>query len=746
MNSGILTVTLKSDLCVGSGDGFSSGIDTDCCYDVCGIPFIPGRRLKGCLRDAAELISKDSKKINEIFGVKGMGYSNSFVICDARIEDYDDVIRKIENGFPKEIIIDYYTRIKVNTAIENNQVVDGSLRFSRVVNHYVPCIERNCDEYKELKFTAKVFWSEELEKKWQIVKEFNKFAKALRNIGLNRNRGLGAIKCAFEKNPYVNNKINVIYEDKLLDESSDVTVAYAVRLDSAMMIPNQNSNESLDYIPGSSVYGFFASALKNTAEFNDLFFKNKVKFSPLYPVDDDGKRCIPALPLLTKLKLTKNNDDIYYKDGSIVYVDCIENIIDGVQKKPIKQSFISKNKPEAVDVATEIIYHNPKNNNQGLYTQKCISNNQAFVGFISGNKDLIVNKIIPVLESDFLSFGRSKTAQYAKCSLINAECFSRKYNKFRLETEKKYSFMLDSDTLICKDGRYLPNIDNLKEEIYSKLIIFTHKSKENITDLLSFDFDDDNATKDEPILSNLNYRVISGYNAKWNHKKPHIRALAAGSCLFFTVREDVEIPSEFYIGERNGEGYGRVLVLDKQLYGKLESNENMNKKSGNEKECKSKDEVNNKDNKFTTNSNNQLICYFDKQEKLALLKDEYIKKAKEYKANLKDEYAKKAKEHKSDNFKIKVINNTLISKLVQMVEESQNESDLKSRFKSIKNPIKQDTIHKFIEQCEDLLNNNHFEWTEKKEVLVLYFGILKYYLKIVNTELELLLKKGDSNE
>ena len=48
-----LVITLKSDLCVASGDGFSSGIDIDVCYDDHGFPFIPGRRIKGCLREVA---------------------------------------------------------------------------------------------------------------------------------------------------------------------------------------------------------------------------------------------------------------------------------------------------------------------------------------------------------------------------------------------------------------------------------------------------------------------------------------------------------------------------------------------------------------------------------------------------------------------------------------------------------------------------------------------------------------------
>ncbi|MBR3314560.1 MAG: hypothetical protein IKG18_10520 [Atopobiaceae bacterium] len=69
-----LTIALKSDLCSGSGDGFSSGIDTDVCYDTKGIPIIPGRRIKGCLREAAlDIYPECDDLINLVFGTSGSG-------------------------------------------------------------------------------------------------------------------------------------------------------------------------------------------------------------------------------------------------------------------------------------------------------------------------------------------------------------------------------------------------------------------------------------------------------------------------------------------------------------------------------------------------------------------------------------------------------------------------------------------------------------------------------------------------
>ena len=53
-----IEITLKSDICPASGDGFSSIIDTDISYNRYGFPVIGGRRLKGCLKEAAESVTQ----------------------------------------------------------------------------------------------------------------------------------------------------------------------------------------------------------------------------------------------------------------------------------------------------------------------------------------------------------------------------------------------------------------------------------------------------------------------------------------------------------------------------------------------------------------------------------------------------------------------------------------------------------------------------------------------------------------
>ena len=48
-----IRIQLLSDLCTGSGETYNSMIDSDITYDEYGIPYIPARRIKGCIREAA---------------------------------------------------------------------------------------------------------------------------------------------------------------------------------------------------------------------------------------------------------------------------------------------------------------------------------------------------------------------------------------------------------------------------------------------------------------------------------------------------------------------------------------------------------------------------------------------------------------------------------------------------------------------------------------------------------------------
>lgn len=241
---GRIEITLKSDLCTASGDGFSSVIDTDVSYDRYGFPVIGGRRLKGCLKQVAEYI--DSPYIKEIFGEKGKSFSGSLKISDAVIKDYEKLKKEaVISGIDCKKVISFFTYTRSSTAIENDTAKDNSLRITRVIKHYSPLYEN-----EELTFFADV----EIDDKYK--QEFKDICKALRNIGYKRNRGYGAVKCRFTED-----KDKKIYTEEVDKSAEELQITYTVKLKSNIMIPGKSSDETLDYIPGTAVTGFFAGGV-----------------------------------------------------------------------------------------------------------------------------------------------------------------------------------------------------------------------------------------------------------------------------------------------------------------------------------------------------------------------------------------------------------------------------------------------------------------------------------------------------
>ena len=141
-----LVITLKSELCLGSGYSYAGIIDSDICYDAYGIPYIAAKRIKGCLREAAEMIGFSKKERDQIFGRRGEDGGNSIYIENGYIEDYAHILSDCQTleGDQRQYIttqgiLAQFTTVKAQTKINDyGAAEDNSLRFTRIVNHYSP--------------------------------------------------------------------------------------------------------------------------------------------------------------------------------------------------------------------------------------------------------------------------------------------------------------------------------------------------------------------------------------------------------------------------------------------------------------------------------------------------------------------------------------------------------------------------------------------------------------------------------
>lgn len=197
-----IKLELLSDTSINSGEGFGAIIDSDIVFDDIGIPYIPAKRIKGCLRDAAReacvmldsagIDKKTRNKENEYviietaFGKPGDKESAPVFFSNLMINEYETNqlwlkhLAKTYKVLSRDSIISTFTTIRQQTAIDDDGVAGPhSLRTIRVLE-------------KGLCFngTVRIFTDDQ-----DIIKILALGCLNLRHIGTKRNRGFGEAAC-----------------------------------------------------------------------------------------------------------------------------------------------------------------------------------------------------------------------------------------------------------------------------------------------------------------------------------------------------------------------------------------------------------------------------------------------------------------------------------------------------------------------------------------------------------------------
>ncbi len=193
-----LKVELVSPAITASGEGFGAIIDTDIVFDETGLPYIPAKRIKGCLLDSAREVEEMFNKseitcpfcIKKTFGVVGTTTSVPVYISNLYIEDYAKNKEwlnyflesdKYKAVLSKDRILGTFTQIRKQTAIGDKGVAkEHSLRTARVIN-------KGTCFFGDIK-TAN--------KDDDIINTLILACLNFRHMGTMRNKGFGEIKCS----------------------------------------------------------------------------------------------------------------------------------------------------------------------------------------------------------------------------------------------------------------------------------------------------------------------------------------------------------------------------------------------------------------------------------------------------------------------------------------------------------------------------------------------------------------------
>jgi CRISPR-associated protein Csx10 len=575
---------LMSDLCAANGEGSGNSVDSDICTDRYGLPYIPARRIKGCMRESAnELLNMgytdiDKDKIDRLFG-DAYGQSGLFSISDFTLENaasvraaIDDINSDLKNAnsdileqyVSNRKIEDMFTTVRGRTMMKDGVKVDNSLRFVRVLNQYNPfkqererlklvgTINLNTDDYKDLLSTI---------------------CKATRHIGLNRNRGLGNVRLTLEE---INNKKDsgskededekqYVNEKQYADEKRYV-ITYKVINEAPLTLPEYGNDYTC--IPARSVIGCLANAyLKNsnanadTQAFKDLFLNGKTVWSSLNPVID-GELSSPVPLMLMKVK---NDGGRLINRPTLTEKEWIE--VKKNKPKTMEGSYAALRKEDGKTVyrlsqpVAHTVYHNSIKNekDQGLYMQTSIDEGYVFGGTVevSGSYVETVKKLLT--DTDF-RFGRSKNAQYAACRLVEKPVSTEKTSEqIDVKEGEKLFVILKSDLVLDANGMY-----DVSQPMVRKMIaeaVAGVKLKEIKVDEAK-DNSDSSLYADHCL-----YGIMGGYNNMWNLQKPHVPYVKAGSYYCFEVETKTEtetntnIPKQLVIGEYTHEGFGVCEVV-----------------------------------------------------------------------------------------------------------------------------------------------------------------------------------------
>lgn len=540
-----LYIKLLSDLCTYSGESYNSMVDTDIVYDKYGIPYIPAKRIKGCIREAAlellefGLISKDTYE--KLFGKEG-NQQSGFSLSNAYLKEHAALVAVAEhfkeNGLAApQNVLEQYTDLRTQTAVDlETSVADkNSLRTMRVIRRGLE-FEAECNPGKKVEA--------------ELLKSLKLAVSLVKHMGVSRSRGLGLVEMKLDSTGKMDaegtNKHVFITKEQLKEHNK---ISYRITLKSTMVCksPQGNQAQTQDYIAGSKVLGLLAGALGREV-YLDLMEHHGIRVSNAYIMNGE-KRCMPA-----RISLQKQKDQSYDNEGKMLLKDMLyDPDVTGKQMTPAGVAYMDADNHTA-SVVTEISYHHQRPTDKSVgratgedgssFYQLCgISAGQTFGGSIYVDK-VCAEKILDAVNAlGEVRMGYGKSSEFGAVDFVlyDVESFGEQSPSMMHDAV----LTLGSDVILYNEyGMPSTEINVLKHCLEAVI---------GVDDLeLTHPF--------------LDFALIGGFNVTWQRRKPAFHALGKGST--FLIHSDKGFDAERlrsqFIGERTAEGYGELIVTPEE--------------------------------------------------------------------------------------------------------------------------------------------------------------------------------------
>ncbi|MDO4272600.1 MAG: RAMP superfamily CRISPR-associated protein [Eubacteriales bacterium] len=572
-----LKIKLKSDLCTATGEN-APGITNIKTAMENGIPYIPAKRIKGCLvNEGKEMRDNgliDQSVLEGVFGKTGAARAEGIFISDAHLcsvpgylfedenqIDIDDYklfqmeVQRCESA-EKEYFEGFFTRMRTHTAMdsETGAVKNHSLRTIQVVPagfHFV------CSLVGELN-----------QKEEDLLLDC---VKGLRHMGMGITRGLGEVQCELERvspesntfqsiNRVSDGKANLLYQ---YNPEEEVILSYELNLNSPVVIDGTGN-----CIPGSTMLGALAGmyiqkySLGGNAhkdeDFSRIFLHDDVQFGYGFP-KRNGKIYFPCPRAVAEMKEDEGKWFHIEKDKERKRKD-VHGLVWWEGKKmhvvsPPKELHFHHSRPidRGIGHAVNERAEDTTIPTGEFFNYTALSKGQSFAGTWGGKAKDILRLVKCLQDCDYrMRLGKSRTAEYGNCSfkIIDINKKVQSAEDSRKGTKWMLWFLTPMISRDRQTGEYILDKAEFENELKESLGC-------NVIELRKV------------AVSSTTY---SGYNSKWRLPSVSYPAIDLGSTYY--LETDREINScdieDIRWGTLVGNGCGQAAV---RLWDKSEEGE-----------------------------------------------------------------------------------------------------------------------------------------------------------------------------
>lgn len=401
------------------GSGQSAGADVDLLVikDSNGMPYIPGKTIKGLLREAAEELMCWQGD-NE--GKAKVDKNSNFVKVFGNFKDDKETMRKAESFFSNATIgpaeyeaivarrLQHYLFNSIaSTAIDKGGIADnGTLRKIEVT---APCI-----------LTGKIINVPD-----DMKGLLTDAANYIKSLGSGRNRGLG--RCTFLANEESKESTKENQASSTKDDSEIMQFKVTLKSDVVLQQSSatQGSSKTLDYIPGASFMGIVASSLYTdmSDETYTLFHSGKVRFGDANPARN-GHRCFRVPLAMYHPKFQKETESCFIHHNIKDF-----NVLSNLQLKQCRSGyfdFTDLTDSQSVKVNKEIALKSARDKNTRssakgqMFCYESLEKGTVLLMQVEAPTPDLRKKITECLVGTH-RVGRSRSAQYGLIEIEKAE-------------------------------------------------------------------------------------------------------------------------------------------------------------------------------------------------------------------------------------------------------------------------------------------------------------------------------------